>query len=634
MQLKNIDMNFVREIFISGANNISNKKEYINELNVFPVPDGDTGTNMTLTIMSAVAELERLDKLTANTIAKAVSNGSLRGARGNSGVILSQLFRGFCKDIKDKDEITLEALASAFAHATESAYKAVMKPKEGTILTVARVMAEKASELLSTEDDIVEYLEKIVGYGDKALARTPEMLPVLKEAGVVDSGGQGLMEIMRGFLLALKGEPVKLEGEAVPQKLARGAGLLEDIPTITPSSMKGSSRDDISTADIKLGYCTEFIILLDKEISDEQVEGIKKFLLSIGDSLVCVADDEVVKIHIHTNHPGLAFEEGLKYGQLTRCKIDNMREEHVERISFSMTPGMAAEELNSKGNSKEKSKENSNKNSKEKSKEDSNENSKEDSNKNSKEDSINNSITDSDADSNVQAEEGPKEPPKKYGFVVVSAGEGLSTIFTEIGVDYVIQGGQTMNPSTDDILSAIENVNAENVFVLPNNKNIVLAANQAASITEDKKVVVVPTSTIPQGIAAMLCFNPDAEPDDNLDAMTGALSEIKTGEVTFAVRDTSVDGKEIRKNNIMGISDHGIEVVGTEIDEVTTKLVEILVDEDSGLVSIYYGEDITKETAEEFAAKLEEELGSKDFDVEVDVRYGGQPIYYYILSVE
>ena len=606
MQLKNIDMNFVKEIFISGANNISNKKEYINELNVFPVPDGDTGTNMTLTIMSAVAELERLDKLTAHSIAKAVSNGSLRGARGNSGVILSQLFRGFCKDIKDKDEITLEALASAFAHATESAYKAVMKPKEGTILTVARVMAEKAAELLSTEDDIVEYLEKIVGYGDKALARTPEMLPVLKEAGVVDSGGQGLMEIMRGFLLALKGQPVKLEGEAVPQKLARGAGLLEDIPTITPGSMKGSSRDDISTADIKYGYCTEFIILLDKEISDDQVEGIKKFLLSIGDSLVCVADDEVVKIHIHTNHPGLAFEEGLKYGQLTRCKIDNMREEHVERISFSMTPGMAAEENVTKNDSKN------------------------DSTKNGSKIEEN---TEAKEEAEVKVED-PQEPPKKYGFVVVSAGEGLSTIFTEIGVDHVIQGGQTMNPSTDDIISAIEKVNAENVFVLPNNKNIVLAANQAASITEDKKVMVVSTSTIPQGIAAMLCFNEDAEPDENLEAMNGAKEDIKTGEVTFAVRDTSVDGKEIRKNNIMGISDHGIEVVGTEIDEVTTKLVEKLVDEDAGLVSIYYGEDITKENAEEFASKLEDELGSKDFDVEVDVRYGGQPIYYYILSVE
>ena len=601
MQLKNIDMNFVKGIFISGANNISNKKEFINELNVFPVPDGDTGTNMTLTIMSAVAELERLDKLTANSIAKAISNGSLRGARGNSGVILSQLFRGFCKDIKDRDEITLEALASAFAHATESAYKAVMKPKEGTILTVARAMAEKAAELLSTEDDIVAFLEQVVECGDEALARTPELLPVLKEAGVVDSGGQGLMEIMRGFMLALKGEPVVLEGEAVPQKLARGAGLLEDIPTITPSSMKGSSRDDISTADIKYGYCTEFIILLDKEISDDQVEGIKKFLLSIGDSLVCVADDEVVKIHIHTNHPGLAFEEGLKYGQLTRCKIDNMREEHTERISFSMTPGLAAEGLGS-GKTSDKSESSGSEN--------------------------------GAVDSSSEDKAASDEPKKKYGFVVVSAGEGLSNIFTEIGVDHIIQGGQTMNPSTEDILSAIEKVNAEYVFVLPNNKNIVLAANQAADITEDKKVMVVSTSTIPQGIAAMLSFNEDAEPGENLEYMNGAITDIKSGEVTFAVRDTSVEGKEIRKNNIMGISDNGIDVVGTEIEEVTTGLVETLVDEDAGLVSLYYGEDVTKEDAEAYAEKLEEELSGKGFDVEVDVRFGGQPIYYYILSVE
>ena len=601
MQLKNIDMNFVKGIFISGANNISNKKEFINELNVFPVPDGDTGTNMTLTIMSAVAELERLDKLTANSIAKAISNGSLRGARGNSGVILSQLFRGFCKDIKDRDEITLEALASALAHATESAYKAVMKPKEGTILTVARAMAEKAAELLSTEDDIVAFLEQVVECGDEALARTPELLPVLKEAGVVDSGGQGLMEIMRGFMLALKGEPVVLEGEAVPQKLARGAGLLEDIPTITPSSMKGSSRDDISTADIKYGYCTEFIILLDKEISDDQVEGIKKFLLSIGDSLVCVADDEVVKIHIHTNHPGLAFEEGLKSGQLTRCKIDNMREEHTERISFSMTPGLAAEGLGS-GKTSDKSESSGSEN--------------------------------GAVDSSSEDKAASDEPKKKYGFVVVSAGEGLSNIFTEIGVDHIIQGGQTMNPSTEDILSAIEKVNAEYVFVLPNNKNIVLAANQAADITEDKKVMVVSTSTIPQGIAAMLSFNEDAEPGENLEYMNGAITDIKSGEVTFAVRDTSVEGKEIRKNNIMGISDNGIDVVGTEIEEVTTGLVETLVDEDAGLVSLYYGEDVTKEDAEAYAEKLEEELSGKGFDVEVDVRFGGQPIYYYILSVE
>lgn len=574
MFVKDISADFVKEVFISGANNISNKKEYINELNVFPVPDGDTGTNMTLTIMSAVAEVKSLDKPTINSLAKAISGGSLRGARGNSGVILSQLLRGFCRDVKDKEEITLEVIASAFAHATETAYKAVMKPKEGTILTVARAMAEKASDLLSTEDDLVEYLEKIVEAGDEALAGTPELLPVLKEAGVVDSGGQGLMEIMRGFLMALKGEAAVLEGDAVPSGPARGAGLLEEIPTA-----KGSSRDDISTADIKFGYCTEFIVLLEKELSDKEIEKIKEFLLSIGDSLVCVADEEVLKIHVHTNHPGQAFEKGLEYGQLTRCKVDNMREEHNERISFAI-PYEAGDK--------------------------------------------------SEASSEKSEEEKPQEPPKKYGFVAVSAGEGLSTIFEEIGVDYVIRGGQTMNPSTDDIISAIDKVNAENVFILPNNKNIVLAANQAAEIIDAKKVYVVTTATIPQGIAAMLEFNEALEPEENLEGMKEASLGIKTGEITFAVRDTSVEGKEIRKNNIMGISDNGIDAVGTDVEEVTKQLIDTLVDEDSGLISLYYGEDVSKEEAEAFAASLSEKYD----DLDVDIRFGGQPIYYYILSVE
>jgi len=574
MFVKDISADFVKEVFISGANNISNKKEYINELNVFPVPDGDTGTNMTLTIMSAVAEVKSLDKPTINSLAKAISGGSLRGARGNSGVILSQLLRGFCRDVKDKEEITLEVIASAFAHATETAYKAVMKPKEGTILTVARAMAEKASDLLSTEDDLVEYLEKIVEAGDEALAGTPELLPVLKEAGVVDSGGQGLMEIMRGFLMALKGEAAVLEGDAVPSGPARGAGLLEEIPTA-----KGSSRDDISTADIKFGYCTEFIVLLEKELSDKEIDKIKEFLLSIGDSLVCVADEEVLKIHVHTNHPGQAFEKGLEYGQLTRCKVDNMREEHNERISFAI-PYEAGDK--------------------------------------------------SEASYEKSEEEKPQEPPKKYGFVAVSAGEGLSTIFEEIGVDYVIRGGQTMNPSTDDIISAIDKVNAENVFILPNNKNIVLAANQAAEIVDAKKVYVVTTATIPQGIAAMLEFNEALEPEENLEGMKEASLGIKTGEITFAVRDTSVEGKEIRKNNIMGISDNGIDAVGTDVEEVTKQLIDTLVDEDSGLISLYYGEDVSKEEAEAFAASLSEKYD----DLDVDIRFGGQPIYYYILSVE
>ena len=575
MPLTTINAELLKTAFISGANNISNKKEYINELNVFPVPDGDTGTNMTLTIMSAVAEVNEVKEPTMANLAKAISGGSLRGARGNSGVILSQILRGFCREIKDGKEINQECLANGFARAVETAYKAVMKPKEGTILTVARAMAEKAAEIINEYDDINDYLEQIIIYGDEALAGTPELLPVLKEAGVVDSGGQGLIEIIKGMHLGLQGTPVALEDSDNGPKLARGAGLLEAIP----SRPTGSGNDHISTADIKFGYCTEFIVLLDNPVSDDEVEKIKEYLLTLGDSLVCVADDEVIKIHVHTNHPGKAFEKGLEYGQLTRCKVDNMREEHNERVFM-------ANEMHYVDSPK------------------------------AEEPSVEETTFD--------------EPPKKYGFVAVSAGDGMSTIFEEIGVDYVIHGGQTMNPSTDDILSAIKHVNAENVYILPNNKNIVLAANQASDICEDKKIFVIPSSTIPQGIAAMLSYNEAAEPEENLETMKSALGDVKTGEVTFAIRDTSVEGKEIRKNNIMGISDNGIDVVGTEVDQVTKDLVESLVDEDSGLITLYYGEDISEEDAN----ALSDYLAEKYEDLDVDVRFGGQPIYYYILSVE
>ncbi len=575
MPLTTINAELLKTAFISGANNISNKKEYINELNVFPVPDGDTGTNMTLTIMSAVAEVNEVKEPTMANLAKAISGGSLRGARGNSGVILSQILRGFCREIKDGKEINQECLANGFARAVETAYKAVMKPKEGTILTVARAMAEKAAEIINEYEDINDYLEQIIIYGDEALAGTPELLPVLKEAGVVDSGGQGLIEIIKGMHLGLQGTPVALEDSDNGPKLARGAGLLEAIP----SRPTGSGNDHISTADIKFGYCTEFIVLLDNPVSDDEVEKIKEYLLTLGDSLVCVADDEVIKIHVHTNHPGKAFEKGLEYGQLTRCKVDNMREEHNERVFM-------ANEMHYVDSPK--------------------------------------------AEEPAVEETTFDEPPKKYGFVAVSAGDGMSTIFEEIGVDYVIHGGQTMNPSTDDILSAIKHVNAENVYILPNNKNIVLAANQASDICEDKKIFVIPSSTIPQGIAAMLSYNEAAEPEENLETMKSALGDVKTGEVTFAIRDTSVEGKEIRKNNIMGISDNGIDVVGTEVDQVTKDLVESLVDEDSGLITLYYGEDISEEDAN----ALSDYLAEKYEDLDVDVRFGGQPIYYYILSVE
>jgi len=575
MPLTTINAELLKTAFISGANNISNKKEYINELNVFPVPDGDTGTNMTLTIMSAVAEVNEVKEPTMANLAKAISGGSLRGARGNSGVILSQILRGFCREIKDGKEINQECLANGFARAVETAYKAVMKPKEGTILTVARAMAEKAAEIINEYEDINDYLEQIIIYGDEALAGTPELLPVLKEAGVVDSGGQGLIEIIKGMHLGLQGTPVALEDSDNGPKLARGAGLLEAIP----SRPTGSGNDHISTADIKFGYCTEFIVLLDNPVSDDEVEKIKEYLLTLGDSLVCVADDEVIKIHVHTNHPGKAFEKGLEYGQLTRCKVDNMREEHNERVFM-------ANEMHYVDSPK--------------------------------------------AEEPAVEETTFDEPPKKYGFVAVSAGDGMSTIFEEIGVDYVIHGGQTMNPSTDDILSAIKHVNAENVYILPNNKNIVLAANQASDICEDKKIFVIPSSTIPQGITAMLSYNEAAEPEENLENMKSALGDVKTGEVTFAIRDTSVEGKEIRKNNIMGISDNGIDVVGTEVDQVTKDLVESLVDEDSGLITLYYGEDISEEDAN----ALSDYLAEKYEDLDVDVRFGGQPIYYYILSVE
>lgn len=580
MSLVEINANTFKEAFISGANNISNNKEYINELNVFPVPDGDTGTNMTLTIMSAVSEINALKDITIQSLAKAIAGGSLRGARGNSGVILSQIFRGFCKEVQGCTVLTQEDVANGFAHSMETAYKAVMKPKEGTILTVARAMAETAADLLNEYDDIVEYLEEIVKVGDEALSRTPEMLPVLKEAGVVDSGGQGLIEIIKGIVEGLKGTPISLTEQGATQTLARGAGILSDTPGIRPSYVVGSGSEHISTADIKFTYCTEFIVLLDKPVDDAEVDKIKEFLLSIGDSLVCVADDEVIKIHVHTNHPGQAFEKGLEYGQLTRCKIDNMREEHNERVSMSHE--VLAEKPAPKAEP-------------------------------------------------VEPEEAaePAEA-KKYGFVAVSAGDGLDTIFTEIGVDKIIHGGQTMNPSTDDILSAVKTVNAENIFILPNNKNIIMAANQASEICEDKNILVIPSFSIPQGIAAVLSFSEDMEPEDNKAAMTEAFEDVKTGEVTFAIRDTSVDGKEIHKNNIMGISEKGIDVVGTDVQKVTQDLIDGMVDEDSGLISLYYGEDVTQEEAD----KLKELLEEKYSDLDVDIRFGGQPIYYYILSVE
>ena len=558
MEIKVIDAKTLQKMFIAGAKNLEAKKEWINELNVFPVPDGDTGTNMTLTIMSAAKEVGGITEPTMENMAKAISTGSLRGARGNSGVILSQLFRGFTREIKKYEEINTEVLSRACVKAVETAYKAVMKPKEGTILTVAKGMADKACEMLGETDDLAVVIDEIIKHGDYVLSQTPEMLPVLKQAGVVDSGGQGLMTVLKGAYDAFLGKEVDY--------------TLDEV-----SAPSGINKDDIpmEEADIKFGYCTEFIINLDKPMSDETEKSFKEFLESIGDSIVLVADDEIVKVHVHTNQPGEAFTRALTYGSLSRMKIDNMREEHHERLIKN------AEKLAEQQKAEEEKKK-----------------------------------TD--------------EPKKKYGFIAVSVGEGLDEIFKGLNVDYIISGGQTMNPSTEDILNAVEKVNAETIFVLPNNKNIILAANQAESLVEDKNVIVIPSKTIPQGISAMIGFVEDNSAEDNKEAMTDSMSYVKTGEITYAVRDTVIDDKEIREGNIMGIGDEGILSVGDDITATTVDMIKKMQDEDSEIVSIYYGEGVTEDEAQTLASQLSEELP----DLEVEVYSGGQPVYYYIASVE
>ena len=554
-----IDALALKKAFIAGANNLDNKKDYINELNVFPVPDGDTGTNMTMTIMSAKREVESC-KETMSDIAKAMSTGSLRGARGNSGVILSQLLRGFSKKIGDKTEIGVIEIADAFQKAVETAYKAVMKPKEGTILTVARGIATKARECAGTDITLEEFCETIIKHGDEVLASTPELLPVLKEAGVVDSGGQGLMEVLKGAVDCILGRVV------IADTKPSGAGV---------SGVDNPKYSEDLSADIKFGYCTEFIINLEKPYGIKEEEDLKQFLESIGDSIVCVSDDEIVKIHVHTNHPGQAFEKGLTLGYLSNMKVDNMRLEHHEKVIKQAEREEAARQEAAR-----------------------------------------------------QAEK--QQPKKQYGFIAVSMGDGLKEFFTELGVDYVIEGGQTMNPSTEDMLNAIEKVHAENIFIFPNNKNVVLAANQAAGLCEDKNIIVLATANAPQGISAMIAFDSTMTLEDNKNNMLEAVSNVKSGQVTYAVRDTSIDGKAIHEGDIMGIGDKGLVSVGNDISDVTFDLIKDAVDEDSELISIYYGADVKKEDAEAFAARVEESFP----DCDVQNYYGGQPIYYYIVSVE
>ena len=557
MAVKTINTQMLQKMFLAGAANLEAKKEFINELNVFPVPDGDTGTNMTLTIMSAAKEVKAIENPDMLSTAKAISSGSLRGARGNSGVILSQLLRGFTKEIRDYEEIDVSVLARACERATATAYKAVMKPKEGTILTVAKGISQKAGELAETTEDLEVFLPEVIRHAEDVLAQTPELLPVLKEAGVVDSGGQGLVEILHGAYDAFSGKEIDYS--------AIDAG--EGTKMVKPSQQ--------AEADIKFGYCTEFIIMTDKPFTSKDETEFKGYLESIGDSIVCVADDDIVKIHVHTNDPGLAIQKALTYGQLSRMKIDNMREEHQEKL-----------------------------------------------------------IRDAEKVAKQQAQAAElkkkKEARKPVGFITVSIGEGMNEIFRELGVNYIIEGGQTMNPSTDDMLTAIDHVNADHIFIFPNNKNIILAANQAQSLTKDKDIIVIPTKTVPQGITAVINYMPEADVDTNIDAMNEGIAHVKTGQVTYAVRDTHIDDKEIHEGDIMGIGDEGILSVCQSVEEAAREMLALMVDEDAELISLYYGQDVTAEDAEKLAQAVEEQYP----DVDVDLHSGGQPIYYYVLFGE
>ena len=559
MGMTTIDAKTLKKAFLAGAQNLEAKKEWINELNVFPVPDGDTGTNMTMTIMSAAREVAALEDPTMEALAKAISSGSLRGARGNSGVILSQLFRGFTKEIRQTESITTTVLANAFVRATETAYKAVMKPKEGTILTVAKGMSDKAVELVTETEDIISFAEQVIAHGDYVLSQTPEMLPILKQAGVVDSGGQGLMQVVKGALDGLLGKEIDMTA----------------VEGNRPSVQVESS--DIETSEIKFGYCTEFIINVEKPYDMDEEHRFKGYLSSIGDCVVVVSDDDVIKVHVHTNDPGLAIQKALTYGSLSKIKIDNMREGHQEKLIKE------AEKVAKEQKAEEEAQE-------------------------------------------AKAE----EPRKSYGFIAVSIGEGFGEIFKGIGVDYLIEGGQTMNPSTEDMLTAIDHVNADTIYILPNNSNIILAAEQATHLVEGKNIIVVPSKTVPQGITAIINFVPDMTPEENKENMIEEMKRVKTGQITYAVRNTMIDDKEITEGDIMGIADKGIVAVGKEVEDTALETIKTMLDDESELVTVYYGADVTEEQAEGFLEKVQEVCG----DCDVELQFGGQPIYYYLISVE
>ncbi len=565
MSLQQIDAGMLAKMFLAGAKNLESKKEWINELNVFPVPDGDTGTNMTMTIMSAAREvLELGEAADMQGLCKAISGGSLRGARGNSGVILSQLFRGFTRRIKEEELLTIPVLAEAFDKAVETAYKAVMKPKEGTILTVARGAAEKAQELVEEgTTDMEHFLSTIIRHAEYVLSQTPEMLPVLKQAGVVDSGGQGLITVLSGAFDAFLGKELDLSIQP-----AGGGG----------ESGRASQREAEAQMEIKFGYCTEFIIMLNKTFNIKTEMDFKAYLESIGDSIVCVADDDVVKVHVHTNDPGLAIQKALKYGALSNIKIDNMRLEHQEKL-FKMSE---KEEVKA-------------------------------------------------AEQAPQAAPAAADMPHKdFGFIAVSVGDGINEIFKSLGVDVIIEGGQTMNPSTADILDAVDKVNARTVFILPNNKNIILAANQAAELTAEKDLFVIPTKTIPQGITAIINFVPELSVEENEANMLAEIGHVSSGQVTYAVRDTVIDDKEIKKGDFMGIGDSGILAVGGDMTAVAGETIAKMMTQESELISIYYGSDVKEDEAEAFRAQIADRYPECD----IELQCGGQPIYYYVMSVE
>ena len=562
MAITTIDAPMLAKMFLAGAKNLEAKKEWINELNVFPVPDGDTGTNMTMTIMAAAAEVQNLgENLNMALLAKAISSGSLRGARGNSGVILSQLFRGFTKGISKHEELDIVILSDALQKAVETAYKAVMKPKEGTILTVAKGGADKALELIGETDDLTVFLDKVIKHSEYVLSQTPDMLPVLKQAGVVDSGGQGLVTVLKGAYDALMGKEIDYSIESAET----GSGVVK--------------ISEQAEQDIKFGYCTEFIIVLNQTFEEKDELNFKSFLESIGDSIVVVADDEITKVHVHTNDPGLAIQQALTYGSLSKIKIDNMREEHQEKLIKDAEKAAAEQKA-------------------------------EDEKRRSQQEAL---------------EEKRQIPKKEMGFISVSIGEGINEIFKGLGVDYIIAGGQTMNPSTEDMLNAIDEVNADHIFILPNNKNIILAA-----LIEEKNIFVIPTRTVPQGITALINFMPDSTADENAQRMTEELSNVKSGQVTYAVRDTLIDDKSIKQGDYMGIGDSSILSVGKDMETVTKEMIDQMVDEDSAIISIYYGEEVQDEEAQQ----LGKELGEQYPDCEIEVHYGGQPIYYYVVSVE